>query len=145
MGMRSMFLYSFLKLFTPSQLYAYLCLTGVLAQSDLPISKKTYYKALKRVREIFDLHQDLYSIGKIDVDALRLCCADSAFNLTFLLRTLILSYEDHSTLCLSLTELRQLTRYYNITPAEIAYTFNLAMEHNLLNYTFTENTYVIFY
>lgn len=140
-----MHLYSFLKLFTSSQLYAYLCLTGVLDQSDLPISKKTYYKALKRVREIFDLHQDLYSIGKIDVDTLRQCCADSHFNLTFFLRTLILSREDHSTLCLSLTELRQLTRYYNITSTEIKYTLDLAMRHELLNYTFTENTYIIFY
>lgn len=140
-----MYLYSFLKLFTPSQLYAYLCLTGILTQSDLPISKKTYYKALKRVREIFDLHQDLYSIGKIDVDALRQCCADLHFNLTFFLRTLILSREDHSTLCLSLTELRQLTRYYDIMQAEINYTLNLAAQHGLINYTFTENTYVIFY
>lgn len=140
-----MHLYSFLKLFTPSQLYTYLCLTGVLAQSDLPISKKTYYKALKKVREIFDLHQDLYSIGKIDVDALRQCCADPFFNLTFFFRTLILSREDHSTLCLSLTELRQLTRYYGITPVEIGYTLDLAARRGLLNYTFTENTYVFFY
>ena len=114
-----MHLYSFLKLFTPSQLYAYLCLTGVLDQSDLPISKKTY------------------SIGKIDVEALRQCCADPHFNLTFFLRTIILSREDHSTLCLSLTELRQLTRYYDITPAEIGYTLDLAAQHGLLNYTFT--------
>ena len=140
-----MHLYSFLKLFSPSQLYAYLCLTGVMAQPDLPISKKTYYKALKRVREIFDLHQDLYSIGKINVDALRQCCSDPHFNLTFFLRTLILSREDHSTLCLSLTELRQLTRYYEIMPAEIKYTLDLAAQHGLINYTFTENTYVIFY